>query len=160
MACLVIISENPVQALINGYESASVSGILPTGCVGTRTRQRQTCGVTFPFPLQATNKVQVVCVAKGEIELNMIRKREYEVYDLEQEKCIQVERKGEHKADIIIRCKRCNQFLLGYDLVYDDKKLIMENITLPPCRCTRVIRFKKYTEGILRRQAMGNVVRV
>ena len=108
-------------------------------------------------------KLQIVCVAKGEIELNMIRKRVNGAYDLErktQETQIRVERKGEHRADIAIRCKRCNQYLLGYDLVYDDDRMIMENIILPPCRCTRVIRFKKYTEGVLRKQAVDNVVRV
>ena len=108
-------------------------------------------------------KLQIVCVAKGEIELNMIRKRENGAYGLgrkTQGTQIRVEKKGEHRSDIAIRCKRCNQYLLGYDLVYDDDRLIMENITLPPCRCTRVIRFKKYTEGILRKQAVDNVVRV
>ena len=60
--------------------------LLPKVHRNSDTANELTCGVTFPFPLQATNKVQIVCVAKGEIELNMIRKREYEVYDLEQEK--------------------------------------------------------------------------
>lgn len=95
------------------------------------------------------------------MELNN-RKREHSFETLETVKnsAYSVEKKGEHMADITIRCKRCNQFLLGYDLVGDDDRPIMENVMLPPCRCTRVIRFKKYTEGILRRQAQGNVVRI
>lgn len=93
--------------------------------------------------------------------MSTIRKRERYFEELEEKReAYSVEKKGEHMADITIRCKRCNQFLLGYDLTDDDNKPIMENVILPPCRCTRVIRFKKYTEGILRRQAVGNVVRI
>ena len=104
-----------------------------------------------------------MCVAKGEIELNTVRRRDYFFDDVEQEGKIipyRVEKKGEHLADITIRCRRCNQLLLCYDLTHDDDRMILDNVMLPPCRCTRVIRFKKYTEGILRRQAVDNVVRI
>ena len=93
----------------------------------------------------------------------VIRKRD--IYDesmrkVGKQKIYQVGRSGEHKADITIRCKRRNQFLLGYDLVHDDDRRILERVTLPPCRCKRVLTLMKYTEGILRRQAQGNVVRI
>lgn len=93
----------------------------------------------------------------------VIRKRDINNEDLTKadgEKIYQVGRSGEHKADITIRCKRCNQFLLGYDLVHDDDKRILERVTLPPCRCRRVFTFMKYTEGILRKQAVDNIVRI
>lgn len=82
-----------------------------------------------------------------------VRKRDmdYEgIGEVDEDKAYQVERKGEHTADISIRCRRCNQFLLGYDLTHDDDKRILEHITLPPCRCKRVLRLMKYTEGLLR----------
>lgn len=93
----------------------------------------------------------------------VIRKRD--IYDeslrkVGGEKIYQVGRSGEHKADITIRCKRCNQFLLGYDLIHDDDKRILERVTLPPCRCKRVLTLMKYTEGILRKQAVDNIVRI
>lgn len=98
------------------------------------------------------------------MELNStIRKRDmdYEyLREVDESRVYQVERKGEHTADISIRCKRCNQFLLGYDLTHDDDKLILEQITLPPCRCKRVLRLMKCTEGLLRKQAENNVVRI
>lgn len=80
--------------------------------------------------------------------------------DSTKEKAYLIERKGEHYADIAIKCKRCNQFLLGYDLIHDDNKRILEDITLPPCNCKRVLRFIKYTEGMLRMQAENNIVRL
>ena len=122
----------------------------------------------FPFPLKhklrASHKRNMICEAKGEIKLNNnIGKRalDYEVVgEFDNNKAYQVEKKGEHTADITIRCRRCNQFLLGYDLTHDDNKRILEQITLPPCRCKRVLRLMKYTEGILRMQAENNVVRL
>lgn len=91
--------------------------------------------------------------------------RKRDIYDeslrkVDQEIIYQVGRSGEHKADISIRCKRCNQFLLRYDLVHDDDKRILERVTLPPCRCKRVLTLMKYTEGILREQAVDNIFRI
>lgn len=95
---------------------------------------------------------------------NTIRKRDvdYEVLMKveKQGREYQVEKKGEHTADISIRCKRCNQFLLGYDLTHDDDKQILEQITLPPCRCKRVLRLVRYTEGMLRMQAKDSIVKL
>ena len=93
----------------------------------------------------------------------MIRKRDTEDETLttsEREKAYQIGKSGEHRADITIRCRRCNQFLLGYDLAYDDDKRILERITLPPCRCKRVLTLMKYTEGMLRKQAVDNIVQL
>ncbi|MBR1742821.1 MAG: hypothetical protein IJ733_13325 [Lachnospiraceae bacterium] len=95
---------------------------------------------------------------------NTIRKRDMDYEGLsevdKESRVYQVEKKGEHTADISIRCRRCNQFLLGYDLTHDDDKLILEHITLPPCRCKRVVRLMKYTEGILRMHAVNNIVKL
>ena len=123
----------------------------------------------FPFPLrphgfvQATNR-NTICEAKGEVELDhTISKRVMDCEDIgefNKNRAYQVEKKGEHTADISIRCKRCNQFLLGYDLTNDDDKRILEHITLPPCRCKRVLRLMQYTEGLLRMQAEHNTVRI
>ncbi len=93
----------------------------------------------------------------------MIRKRDTEDETLTtsgRKKAYQIGKSGEHRADITIRCRRCNQFLLGYDLAYDDDKRILERITLPPCRCKRVLTLMKYTEGMLRKQAVDNIVRL
>lgn len=91
----------------------------------------------------------------------MMEFEDYGSYDdFSKEKAYLIERKGEHYADIAIKCKRCNQFLLGYDLIYDDNKRILEHITLPACKCKRVLRFIKYTEGMLRMQAKDNIVRL
>ena len=122
----------------------------------------------FPFPLKrelrASHKHNMICEVKGEIRLNnTVRKREYDhegIGETDRNRLYQVEKKGGHTADISIRCKRCNQFLLGYDLTHDDNKHILEHITLPPCRCKRVLRLMKYTEGFLRMQAENNVVRL
>lgn len=94
---------------------------------------------------------------------NTIRKRDLHHENLREvngNRTYQVEKKGEHTADISIRCKRCNQFLLGYDLTHDYDKPILEHITLPPCRCKRVLRLMKYTERVLLMQAENNIVRI
>ena len=80
--------------------------------------------------------------------------------DNSKDKAYQMKRKGEYKATITILCKYCNDFLLGYDMVNNDNIVIMERVTLPPCKCKRVIRFIKYTEGVLCKQADNNVVRI
>ena len=101
-------------------------------------------------------------IYRGEIYY-MIRKKDiYEesLKKIDQKKMYQVRRSREHKADISIRCKRCNQFLLGYDLAYDDEKRILDGVTLPPCRCKRVFTRMNYTEGILRKRAVNNIVRI
>lgn len=93
----------------------------------------------------------------------MDRKRDFvfeKDKDYTEDEAYKIEKKGEHRADIIIRCKRCNQFLLGYDLTYDDRSYILENVMLPPCRCTRVVRFMRYTEGFLRQQAVDGIVKI
>lgn len=69
-------------------------------------------------------------------------------------------KKGEYRAEIAFRCRKCNNYLAGYDLVNDDNKLIMQNVVLGPCRCSRVFLFENFSEGMLRKRLEGNVVKI
>ncbi|SFQ09901.1 hypothetical protein SAMN02910358_00749 [Lachnospiraceae bacterium XBB1006] len=96
------------------------------------------------------------------MKLEIARKRNVKVREVKRLVDIgyKEKKKGEYRAEIVFRCRKCNQFLVGYDLVNDDTKLIMENVVLAPCRCSRVIRFENFSEGMLRRQLKGNVVKI
>lgn len=61
---------------------------------------------------------------------------------------------------VVIRCKNCNQRLCDYTLQDDDNVYVLQGISFKRCKCKRVLRFKKYTEAMIKQGAVAGNYKV
>lgn len=67
----------------------------------------------------------------------------------------------ELKEDKIeVRCKKCNFYILDYEIQGDDSQIVLQGIGIMCHRCKRVLRFKKYTEGFLVSHSKKEMVKI
>lgn len=61
---------------------------------------------------------------------------------------------------IEIRCKKCNKFLMSYEIQGYDDAIVLQGIFLKCERCRRTMTLKKYTEGFLKKNSVNGVFKI
>ena len=62
---------------------------------------------------------------------------------------------------IDFRCKRCNQKLMEYSLQFEDENIVLaKGLSMCCHRCKRIFVLKKYTEAMVKAQAINGTMTI